>query len=64
MPDFETGDALLVTGRAAIDWAIADAAPIAGAERLVTLDVDEVTELPGVFPARLRLREYSPANPR
>jgi uncharacterized protein len=64
VPDFETGDALLVTGRAAIDWAIAHAAPIAGAERLVTLEVDEVTELPGAFPARMRLREYSPVNPR
>jgi uncharacterized protein len=64
VPDFETGDALLVSGRAAIDWEVAHAAPIAGAERLITLDVDEVIEIAGAFPARLRLREYSPANPR
>lgn len=64
VPDFETGATLQVTGRAAIDWSESHAASIAGAERLVTLDVESVVELAATLPRRMRLREYSPANPR
>jgi predicted pyridoxine 5'-phosphate oxidase superfamily flavin-nucleotide-binding protein len=64
VPDFDTGAGLLVTGRAAIDWASSHLVDSPGAERLVTLDVDAVAEIPELLPARLRLREYSPLNPR
>jgi predicted pyridoxine 5'-phosphate oxidase superfamily flavin-nucleotide-binding protein len=43
--DFERGDRLMVTGRAAIDWDPAHAASVAGAERLVELEVEAVIEL-------------------
>jgi predicted pyridoxine 5'-phosphate oxidase superfamily flavin-nucleotide-binding protein len=64
VPDFDTGGTLHVTGRAAIDWDESHAAAVDGAERLVTLDVESVVELAATLPVRLRLREYSPANPR
>lgn len=64
VPDFEHGGALVVTGRAAIDWSPARASTLAGAERVVTLDVAEVVEQAGVLPAAFQLREYSPFNPR
>lgn len=64
VPDFENGGALLVSGRAAIDWTPVHAASLAGAERVVTLDVDRVVEQADVLPAGFQLREYSPFNPR
>jgi predicted pyridoxine 5'-phosphate oxidase superfamily flavin-nucleotide-binding protein len=64
VPDFERGGALIVTGRTAIDWNLEHASRLAGAERIVTLDVDWVVEQTGVLPARFQLREYSPFNPR
>jgi len=64
VPDFERGGALIVAGRAAIDWRADSAAPFAGAERVVTLDVDQVVEQSGVLPGAFQLREYSPFNPR
>jgi predicted pyridoxine 5'-phosphate oxidase superfamily flavin-nucleotide-binding protein len=64
VPDFETGGALLVTGRAAIDWDQERASAFAGAERVVTLEVDRVVEQAGVLPTAFQLREYSPFNPR
>jgi hypothetical protein len=61
--DFETGDVLQLTGRAAVDWDAAHAAAVHGAERLVTFDVDEVIVAPAASPLRWRLVEASPANP-
>ena len=61
--DFETGDVLQLTGRAAIDWDATHAATVPGAERLVTFDVDEVIAAPAASPLRWRLVEASPANP-
>lgn len=49
VPDFTSGDALLLTGAARIE-----------AERAVALEVKRVVELEGVVPERLRLVEYSP----
>jgi uncharacterized protein len=43
--DFERGGRLMLTGRARIDWDPASAARVAGAQRMVELDVDEVIEL-------------------
>jgi uncharacterized protein len=64
VPDFDSGATLHVTGAASIDWDPAHASAVAGAERLVTLDVEGVVEMAATFPERLALREYSPANPR
>jgi predicted pyridoxine 5'-phosphate oxidase superfamily flavin-nucleotide-binding protein len=64
VPDFERGGALIVSGRAAIDWSPGRASQLAGAERVVTLEIDRVVEQAGVLPFPLRLREYSPFNPR
>jgi predicted pyridoxine 5'-phosphate oxidase superfamily flavin-nucleotide-binding protein len=64
VPDFEGGGALIVSGRADIDWDPEHASQLAGAERIVTLDIDRVVEQAGVLPARFQLREYSPFNPR
>jgi hypothetical protein len=62
-PDFGTGSALQVTGRASIDWDSARAADVPGAERLVELIVEEVVEVRGALPGRLELVEYSPHLP-
>jgi hypothetical protein len=64
VPDFERGGAVIVAGRAAIDWRPGRAAELAGAERMVTMAIDRVVEQAGVLPAPLQLREYSPFNPR
>ncbi len=64
IPDFATGGALVVTGRAAIVWEHDGASAFAGAERMVTMEVGQVMEQVGVLPAVFQLREYSPFNPR
>jgi predicted pyridoxine 5'-phosphate oxidase superfamily flavin-nucleotide-binding protein len=64
VPDFATGGALIVAGRTAIDWDPRRAAGLAGAERVVGMEIDEVVEQRHVLPAGFRLREYSPFNPR
>jgi ferredoxin-NADP reductase/predicted pyridoxine 5'-phosphate oxidase superfamily flavin-nucleotide-binding protein len=50
--DFETGSLLQLTGRATIDWDSDAVARIPGARRLVTVDIDEVVELPAAVPLR------------
>lgn len=64
VPDFDTGGALVVSGRAAIDWNAERASTMSGAERVVTLEIDQVVEQAGVLPVAFQLREYSPFNPR
>jgi predicted pyridoxine 5'-phosphate oxidase superfamily flavin-nucleotide-binding protein len=64
VPDFERGGALIVSGRAAIDWDPGHASALAGAERVVTMTIDRVVEQTGVLPIGFQLREYSPFNPR
>jgi predicted pyridoxine 5'-phosphate oxidase superfamily flavin-nucleotide-binding protein len=64
VPDFERGGALILSGRAGIDWNEEHAAAMAGAERVVTLEIDHVVERAGVLPVAFQLREYSPFNPR
>ncbi len=55
VPDFQAGKALALTGTARIEWS--------GETRAVELDVEEVAELSGVFPAGLILQDYSPHLP-
>ena len=50
--DFETGGLLQRTGRATIDWDSPAVAHSPGARRLVTIDIDDVIELPGAVPLR------------
>ncbi len=50
--DFETGSLLQLTGRATIDWHSQAVARSPGARRLVTLDIDEIVELPSAVPLR------------
>lgn len=61
-PDFGSGAVLHVTGRAAILWEPPQVSGVPGAERLVTLDVEEVVELEGVLPPAAEV-DYSPFNP-
>lgn len=62
--DFDTGTTLQVTGRAHILWAREGFADLAGAERAVEVEVDEVVEIEGQGPLGWRFVEYSPFNPR
>jgi predicted pyridoxine 5'-phosphate oxidase superfamily flavin-nucleotide-binding protein len=60
---FESGRTLQLTGRAAIDWDSARAASLAGAERVVDFEIDEVLDNSHGFPLRYEFREYSHFNP-
>jgi hypothetical protein len=64
VPQFHSGGALILIGRAAIDWSPAQASSFAGAERVVTMEIERVVEQAGVLPVSFQLREYSPFNPR
>jgi hypothetical protein len=64
VPRFDAGGALILIGRAAVDWSPAHASAFAGAERVVTMEIERVVEQAGVLPVSFQLREYSPFNPR
>jgi predicted pyridoxine 5'-phosphate oxidase superfamily flavin-nucleotide-binding protein len=59
-PDWESGDALHLTGRARVEE---DPGGVPGAERLVTFDVDEAVQVGGAIPFRWTFGEYSRHNP-
>jgi ferredoxin-NADP reductase/predicted pyridoxine 5'-phosphate oxidase superfamily flavin-nucleotide-binding protein len=44
--DFKTGSLLQLTGTASIDWDSGELAKFPGARRLVTLDIEEIIEIP------------------
>lgn len=50
IPDFASGDAILLTGRARIDWSADRAAEFGGAERVVEIQPDEVWHARDAFP--------------
>lgn len=50
--DFESGGLLQITGRARIDWNPGDVSRHPRAQRLVTVDIEEVVELREVLPLR------------
>ena len=50
--DFETGSLLQLTGTATIDWDSEELANFPGARRFVTLDIEEVVELPAAISLR------------
>jgi predicted pyridoxine 5'-phosphate oxidase superfamily flavin-nucleotide-binding protein len=61
--DWETGDALQLTGRAVIDWSPERAAATPGAQRVVDFHIDRVLATPGAVPYRWALDERSRFNP-
>lgn len=63
VPDFGTGDLLLLTGGATIEWEPTAAERAAGAERMLRLEVAEAIELRGALGVTARLLEPSPYNP-
>jgi hypothetical protein len=50
--DFETGSLLQLTGTVSIDWDSAELADFPGARRLVTLEIEEIRELPAAVGLR------------
>ncbi len=50
--DFETGSLLQLTGTASIDWDSEELKKFPGARRLVTLDIEEIVELPSAIGLR------------
>ncbi|WP_417666306.1 2Fe-2S iron-sulfur cluster-binding protein [Roseibium sp.] len=60
IPDFQTGDAVYVTGRAAVDWTSERTARFAGAERIVDIWPDEVWYAEDVLPLTLAEMETAP----
>ncbi|WP_424931004.1 pyridoxamine 5'-phosphate oxidase family protein [Amaricoccus macauensis] len=60
IPDFTTGSALLLTGRASVDWNGARVAAFEGAERIVDIRPEEVWMAEHVLPARTALIEAWP----
>ncbi len=61
--DFATGDVLLLSGGASIDWTPDQRAHPEGAERMLHLAIERVVELPGSLPLRADWVEPSPFNP-
>ena len=61
--DFETGIRSRLTGGARIIWDEDQAAKFAGAERLVSFEIDQVIETRGAIPGCFRFVEASPFNP-
>ncbi|MGE3390483.1 MAG: pyridoxamine 5'-phosphate oxidase family protein [Gammaproteobacteria bacterium] len=60
-PDFETGDLLMLTGRAEILWNPADVAGFDGAERGWRLHPEAGVWLRGAMPLACTFRDWSPA---
>jgi predicted pyridoxine 5'-phosphate oxidase superfamily flavin-nucleotide-binding protein len=63
-PDWNTGAAIQLTGRARILWEPGEFADLPGADRALDIAIDEVVETAGGGPLGWRLVEYSPFNPR
>lgn len=61
--DWDTGDLLRIDGAATIDWSAERAAAVAGARRMVDVEVSGVARYPGASPLRWRLEERSRFNP-
>jgi len=57
--DFETGGVLQISGKATIDWDSDAVAKHPGAQRLVTVDIEQIVLLEGVLPLRWSAAEES-----
>ena len=62
--DFDSGTTLQLTGRARILWDREDFHELAGAERAVEVEIEEVVEIAGQGPLGWRFLGYSSFNPR
>jgi predicted pyridoxine 5'-phosphate oxidase superfamily flavin-nucleotide-binding protein len=63
-PDFATGDALQLSGRAAVLWDDPRLAEFPGAQRLVAFDIEKIIQLAEATHLRFRFAGYSPDLPR
>lgn len=61
VPDFETGEAVVLTGRASIDWSAGRAGAFTGAERIVDVVPEEVWHATATLPVTATLAEQWPA---
>jgi predicted pyridoxine 5'-phosphate oxidase superfamily flavin-nucleotide-binding protein len=61
--DWEDGHALYLTGQAYVDWDQDRAAQVAGAERLIDFNVEQVVQIDGAVPLRWSFGKYSRFNP-
>ncbi|MBW6393266.1 pyridoxamine 5'-phosphate oxidase family protein [Billgrantia antri] len=61
LPDFETGEAVVLTGRASIDWSAERAGAFAGAERIVDVQPEEIWHATATLPMTAALAEPWPA---
>jgi uncharacterized protein len=62
--DFEGGHTLQLTGRAEVLWGPALASQFAGAERVVSFEIDQVIDTTHPFTMASRFIDFSPYNPR
>jgi predicted pyridoxine 5'-phosphate oxidase superfamily flavin-nucleotide-binding protein len=62
--DFDSGTTLQLTGRARILWDREDFHELAGADRAVEVEIEEVVEIAGQGPLGWRFLGYSSFNPR
>ena len=62
-PDFVSGNVLMLTGRARVNWDAARAAEFTGAQRVVDYEIDETLELQSALPGEWEFKSYSPHNP-
>lgn len=59
IPRFDSGDLLHISGRATVDYAAPDPGRHPGAERLVTVRIEDVLRRPGALPLRFGPPEFS-----
>ncbi len=62
--DFDTGRTLQLTGVGAIDWNPEHARAFRGAERVISLAIEEVIDNPAGFPLLTKFRQPSRFNPK
>ena len=62
-PDFHTGTALTMTGRASVVFDGPQLQAFPGAQRLMDIQFHDIRRIAGAIAPRYRLREYSPHNP-
>jgi hypothetical protein len=61
--DWERGRTLHLTGTARVDWDLARAAGVPGAQRLVEFTLDRAVQMEGALPLRWTFGGYSKFNP-